>query len=123
MKFNGAGTDPTTPAVCIDGDGESGPSPMLALLMAAAGCAGADVVSILEKMRVGLEDLSIDLVGTRSDEHPKRYLAVSYRFRLSGRSLDLTKAERAVKLSLEKYCSVVHSLAPDIVVEHDIELV
>jgi len=96
---------------------------MLVLLMAAGGCTGADVVAILEKMKVGLESLSIDVVGKRRDEHPKCYEAVKFSFRISGRELKMAKAERAVQLSLEKYCSVIHSLAPHIDVEHEIELV
>ena len=120
LKFRGEGTDPTTPAVEIDPENEAAPGPMLQLLIAAAGCSGADVVSILEKMRAGLESLTIDLTGTRREEHPKRYTAIKYVFRMSGKDLDETKAARAVSLSLEKYCSVLHTLAPDIEVEHEI---
>lgn len=122
LRFRAAGTDPASPTVEIDPDSQAGPSPMLALLIAAGGCTGADVVAILEKMRVGLESLSIDVVGTRRDEHPKCYSGVKFRFRMSGHELELSKVERAVRLSLEKYCSVVHSLAPHIEVEHEIEL-
>jgi len=120
LRFMGGGTEPDTPTVEIDGDNETAPGPMLQLLLAAAGCAGADVVAILQKMRVGLEQLSIDVTGVRRDEHPKRYTHVKFTFRISGRGLDEGKAERAVALSLQKYCSVVHSLAPDIVVEREI---
>jgi putative redox protein len=122
LRFRANGTEPAAPTVEIDPDSQTGPSPMLALLMAAGGCTGADVVAILEKMKVGLESLSIDVVGTRRDEHPKCYSGVKFRFRMSGNELELSKAERAVQLSLEKYCSVVHSLAPHIDVEHEIEL-
>lgn len=122
LRFDGAGTHPPTPGIRIDGDGESGPSPMLTLLLAAAGCSGADVVSILRKMRVGLSRLVIDVEGTRRDSEPRRYVAIHFRFRLSGEGLDPAKADRAVALSLEKYCSVVHSLAPDIAVDYDVEL-
>ena len=38
MRFRAVGAEPATPAIEIDGDGDSGPSPMIALLMAAAGC-------------------------------------------------------------------------------------
>lgn len=123
MRFSGGGTEPATPAIAIDGDGESGPSPMIALLLAAAGCAGADVVVILKKMRVRLRELAIAVEGTRRDEEPRRYVALRVRFRLAGEGLDRAKAERAVSLSLEKYCSVVSSLAPDIAIDHAIDLV
>jgi putative redox protein len=120
LRFVGAGTTPPTPATAIDGDGETGPSPMITLLLAAAACSAADVVVILEKMRVRLTRLLVEVVGTRRDEEPRRYIAIHYRFRLAGDGLDRHKAERAVSLSLEKYCSVVHSLAPDIRVDHEI---
>jgi len=123
LRFRANGTEPVAPTVEIDPDSQTGPSPMLVLLMAAGGCTGADVVAILEKMKVGLESLSIDVVGKRRDEHPKCYEAVKFSFRISGRELKMAKAERAVQLSLEKYCSVIHSLAPHIDVEHEIELV
>lgn len=122
MRFAGAGTDPASPPVVVDGDGETGPGPMQVLLIAAAGCAGSDVVSILGKMRVTLRRFVLDVTGTRRDEEPRRYLAIRFHFGLHGDGLDRAKAERAVRLSLEKYCSVIHSLAPDIAVSHEIVL-
>jgi putative redox protein len=95
---------------------------MIALLLAAAGCAGADVVVILEKMRVRLHEVSIAVEGTRRDEEPRRYVSLRFHFRLAGEGLDRAKAERVVGLSVEKYCSVLSSLAPDIPIEYDIEL-
>ncbi len=91
-------------------------------LLAAGGCAGADVVVILKKMRVRLREVSIAVEGTRRDEEPRRYVSLRLRFRLTGEELDRAKAERAVSLSVEKYCSVLSSLAPDIPIEYDIEL-
>ncbi|GIW52702.1 MAG: hypothetical protein KatS3mg081_2057 [Gemmatimonadales bacterium] len=120
LRFRGGGIEPSTPAVEIDGDSQSGPSPMLALLLAAAGCSGADVVSILKKMRVELRRVEIEVSGRRREEAPRRYVSLHYRYLLSGSGLDRDKAERAVKLSLEKYCSVVHSLAPDIELSYEI---
>jgi putative redox protein len=122
LRFTGGGTEPESPAIVLDGDVAAGPSPMQALLLAAAACAGADVVAILKKMRVPLRSLSVALRGTRRDEEPRRYTGLHFQFRMEGDGLDLSKAERAVELSLEKYCSVVHSLAPDIAVSHEIEV-
>lgn len=122
LRFTGGGTKPATPGIEIDGDGEMGPSPMITLLLAAAGCTGADVVVILRKMRVRLRELSIAVEGTRRDEEPRRYVSLRFRFRLAGEGLDRAKADRAVSLSLEKYCSVVSSLAPDISIDYDIDL-
>lgn len=122
MRFRAVGVEPATPAIEIDGDGTSGPSPMITLLMAAAACTGVDVVSILQRMRVGLAQVTVDMEGERHEEQPRRYVRLHYRYRLSGQDLDQTKAERAVALSLEKYCSVMASLAPDIQVTHEVVL-
>lgn len=110
------------PTITIDGDGVTAPSPVVLLLLAAAACSGADVASILEKMRVGLRTFRVEATGTRREEYPRRYLAIHLVFRLSGTDLDQTKAERAIELSLTKYCSVVHSLAPDLVLTHALVL-
>lgn len=122
MRFEGRGTNPQTPAIVVDGDGQAGPSPMLTLLLAVGGCSGSDVVAILEKMRVALRTLRIEVSGVRRDEEPRRFTEIRFRFVIVGEGLDRAKAERAVTLSLEKYCSVVHSLAPDILVRHEIEI-
>ena len=122
LRFEGAGTNPQTPAIVVDGDGEVGPSPMITLLLAAAACSGADVVLILRKMRVELRSFLIDVTGTRREEEPRRYTRIRMRFQMSGEGLDAAKAERAVSLSIEKYCSVVASLAPDVAVEHEVVL-
>ena len=122
LKFRGGGTNPATPTIEIDGDNETSPGPMLTLLLAAAGCSAVDVVLMLEKMRVTLTDLSVDVEGVRREGDPRRYDALHLRYRLSGESLDSDKAERAVSLSITKYCSVLHSLAPDIAVSYDIEI-
>ena len=116
LRFEGRGTSPESPAITIDGDAQAGPSPMLTLLLAAAGCSGADVVSILQKMRVTITDFTVDVHGTRREIEPKRYTAIAYRFRLESPDARQDQLDRAVALSLQKYCSVVHTLAPDVTV-------
>jgi putative redox protein len=122
MRFEGGGTEPVTPGIVVDGDGADGPSPMITLLLAAAGCSGSDVVAILEKMRVRLRRCDVEVRGTRRDEDPRRYVALRFTFTLAGEGLDRAKAERAVDLSLTKYCSVVASLAPDVSIAREIVL-
>ena len=95
---------------------------MLTLLLAAAACTGSDVVVILEKMRVNLRGLRIEVAGTRREEEPRRYVALHLDYHLGGEAIDLVKARRAIDLSLEKYCSVIHSLAPDIAVTYALSL-
>jgi putative redox protein len=95
---------------------------MLSLLMAAAACTGSDVALILRKMRVDLRELRIEVAGVRREQEPRRYVALHFDYRLGGEGLDQVKARRAIDLSLEKYCSVVHSLAPDIAITYALSL-
>src|SRR5690242_7079724 len=108
------------PPIVMDGNSAVAASPVELLLVAAAACSAADVVDILAKQRVGLRELGVTLRGTRRDEHPRRYTALHFVFTISGDGADETKARRAIDLSLEKYCSVVASLASDIRVTYDV---
>ncbi len=113
---------PGGPMTLIDGDGKEAPSPVVTLLLAAAACSGSDVVDILVKMRVQLTHCHVEVTGTRRPDHPRRLTALELRWRMGGAGLDEAKARRAIDLSLEKYCSVVHSLAPDIPVTYQLTL-
>ena len=116
------GGEPGGAQTTIDGDNALAPGPMLTLLLAAAACTGADVVSILEKMRVRLRDLRIEASGVRREQEPRRYTALHLEYHLTGEDIDEAKARRAIELSITKYCSVLHSLAPDIQVTHGLTL-
>jgi putative redox protein len=116
------GGEPGGPLTTIDGDNAAGPGPMLTLLLAAAACTGADVVVILEKMRVILHELRIEASGVRREQEPRRYTGIHLDYHLRGDGLDAAKARRAIDLSITKYCSVVHSLAPDIRITHGLSL-
>jgi len=120
MRFRGGHEG--GPTSLIDADGKEAPGPMVTLLIAAAGCAGADVVSILQKMQVTLKTLTIQASGRRAPEHPKRYLTLHFVYRMTGEGLDEAKARRAIDLSHQKYCSVLHSLNSDIAITYDLSL-
>ena len=120
LRFSG--TAPGTPAVTIDGANVVGPGPMLSLLLAAAACTGSDVVLILQKMREKLKELRIDIAGVRREQEPRRYLSIHLDYWVNGEGLDPVKVRRAIDLSLEKYCSVIHSLAPDIAITYALSL-
>jgi putative redox protein len=120
LRFRGG--EPGGPTSLVDADNATAPGPMLTLLLAAAACSGADVVSILQKMRAEPASLRIEAEGRRQAEDPKRLRSIRFTFHIRG-GVDQTKARRAIELSLQKYCSVVHSLAPDIAVEYDLDLV
>jgi len=116
------GGEPGGPVTTVDGDNALAPGPMLTLLLAAAACTGSDVVVILEKMRVALRELRIEASGVRRAQEPRRYTAVHLEYHIAGEGVDEAKARRAIELSITKYCSVIHSLAPDIRVTHGLTL-
>jgi putative redox protein len=120
LQFTGG--KPGGPSITIDGDGATAPSPMQQLLLAAAGCSGADVVGVLAKMQVELRELRVDISGTRREEWPRRFLTIHFEYRIGGTGLDEAKARRAIDLSHEKYCSVIHSLAPDMRITYGLTL-
>jgi len=110
------------PQLVVDGNTKEAVSPVELLLVSAATCTAADVVDILKKMRVDLQRLECEVQGTRRDEQPRRFTAIHFLWKIAGAGADETKARRAIDLSVEKYCSVLASLAPDIAVTYDLAL-
>ena len=82
------------------------PTPMDLLVMALGGCGGMDIVSILEKMRVTVKSLEVDIQTKRRTEVPKYFEEMHILYTVSGEGLTEAKARRAADLSAEKYCSV-----------------
>jgi putative redox protein len=120
MVFDGRAAE--GPVIRVDGDGHEGPSPVTTLLIAAASCSASDVVSILEKMRITLRHCSIAVEAERRPDDPRRVIRLGLVFMLRGDGLDEARARRAIDLSIEKYCSVMHSLAPDIPITYTLDL-
>lgn len=113
MAFRGAGESGAE--ITLDGDGRLGPSPMETLLLSLASCTGSDIVSILGKMRVPLAGLAVSVEGERADGEPRRYVRIRLRYQAEGVPAEAQpQLERAVALSVDRYCSVLHSLRPDI---------
>lgn len=116
LRFEGrAGTA----VVAIDGDGRQGTSPVNLLLEAIASCAAADVVDILQKGRQEIEAMTVEISADRREGHPRWVKRLELKFKIRG-PVDQAKARRAVDLSLEKYCSVFHSLRLDISLDTEV---
>ena len=120
LRFRGG--ESNGPSILIDGDNVEGPGPMLTLLLAAAACTGSDVVIVLNKMRVAFSALRIEVSGVRRETEPRRYVSLHLDYRVTGSGVDAAKVRRAIDLSLEKYCSVIHSLAPDMAITYALSL-
>ncbi len=102
-----------TTGTLMDWEGHEGPSPVQALAFALLGCMASDVVLVLQKGRLPLAGLKARLTAERAETDPRRLLRVALHFAVEG-ALPADRIERAIALSRETYCSVWHSLRPDI---------
>ena len=84
-----------------------GPRPKPLMLVALAGCTAMDVVSILTKMRVKLDNFDVKVEGEQSEEQPVHYTSMHIIYEFWGKDLPVDKLEKAIKLSHERYCGVL----------------
>ncbi len=110
------------PQVRLDGDGVSGPTPPDALLIALASCVSVDIVDILAKRRTPLEHYNVEVLGERVDSIPRRFRHITLNVSMTGEGIERSHAERAIDLSVNKYCSVRDSLDPEIPVVWNLRL-
>lgn len=105
------------------GGTNQGMRPMQMLLAAMGGCSSIDVVSILKKQKQDLKDIKVTVTGEREkDAIPSLYTEVHAHFRLFG-NLDKDKANKAVSLSIEKYCSVAKTLEAKAKITYSVEII
>ena len=81
--------------------------PKALMLASLAGCSGLDVASLLKKMRAEVDEFTIDVEANLTDEHPKFYDKVNVIYNFYGSEFKKDKIEKAVKLSIERYCGVM----------------
>ena len=105
----------------IGGEGK-GVRPMQLLLMAAASCSSIDIVMILNKMRVDFDDLKVEVEGESEQmDGYSRWKSIHLKFIVIGKDVSVKKAEKAAKLSIEKYCSVTKSLEKNSEISYEVE--
>lgn len=88
----------------------AGPSPAELLLIAGAGCAAWDLVEILRKQHQDVASIDVGVNGDQQADAPWTFRHVELRFVVRGRSLDRERVERAVELSVDRYCSVLSTI-------------
>jgi len=100
----------------IDGGGEnSGPGPIETFMTGLGACTSVDVVSILEKMRLTLTSLAVELQAERREEHPRIWKRLEIHYIVESPDAPAERVRHAVELSLTKYCSasaMVHETVP-----------
>ncbi|GHF12229.1 peroxiredoxin [Kordiimonas sediminis] len=94
-----------------DGGRDHGIRPMEMLLLGMGGCASIDVILILKKARQKVVDAWVDLDADRREEMPRYFNKVHAKFTVVGHDLDPRHVERAIQLSMDKYCSASAQLA------------
>lgn len=123
-----AGAGDTNHWVAMDGPEESGGSsggsrPMELLLMALGGCTAMDVISILKKKRVGLDDFGMEIEAARAEEHPKVFTEIRLHFIFTGKNIRAKDVETAMDLSQNKYCPATAMLRKSVRITHDYEII
>ena len=106
-KLNYIGTDSRGNQIEMGGKNIS-PSQMM--LLGLAGCMGMDVISILQKKRQVITNIEVQVAGHQPDDYPKPYHTVELAFTVYGDNVDPKAVERAIQLSMEKYCVVGNTL-------------
>lgn len=104
------------------GGNEDGYKPTELLLYGMAGCAGIDIVRILEKQRQKLSSLEIELTAHQNEDYPRPFHTIEVKFVARGENLDENKLAKAIELSESKYCVVSQTVANEtkIIVSHKV---
>ena len=98
-----------------------GMKPSDLLLLSAAACSAYDVIDILAKQRVPLVNLVVRCEGDQQNEPPYMFTHIHLHYEVEG-DVDAAKLERAIKLSEEKYCSVLATLRPGVPISSDYKI-
>ncbi len=105
------------------GGTDAGSRPVELILMGLAGCTSMDVLSILQKKRITLDDYEVLVEAERAEEHPKVFTRIALKFVFYGNNIPEEAVKRAIELSETKYCSVSAMLSKTaaITVEYEIK--
>ena len=102
------------------GGNNEGPRPKSLMLVALGGCTGMDMASILRKMRVQFDTISVKVDGNITSEHPRHFDTMHITYIIKGKDIPKDKVEMAAKMSQEKYCGVTFSYRASIEITHEI---
>jgi putative redox protein len=96
---------------------DSAAGPKETVLAALAGCAAADVASILRKKRQPAATYEIDVRGESATEHPKVFTAITIEHQVTG-EVEPEALRRSIELSATRYCPVNAMLSASVEIEH-----
>lgn len=102
------------------GGENKGPRPKPLMQLSVAGCTAMDIISILKKMKVEVDDFQVHVDGDFSEEHPVHYTNMHIIYEFTGKNLSMKKIEKAVSLSQDRYCGVSYSYKKAMELTHEI---
>lgn len=105
------------------GGSDAGTRPKELLMIALGGCSGSDVTSILSKKKIKVEGFEMNITAEVADEHPQVFTKMHLEYVFYGKNLPVKDIERAIELSLTKYCSVTAMLQKAMPIEHSYRVV
>ena len=97
--------------------------PMEMLLIGLAGCTAFDVVGMIKKGRENITGCEVDVEAERATTDPKVFTKIHLAYRITGKGLSHAKADRAVTLSKEKYCSASIMLGATAEMSYSLEVI
>ena len=104
------------------GGSDAGTRPKELLLIALGGCTGSDVITILQKKKVQINNFEMNISADVADEHPQVFTKINVEYVFHGKDIQEKDVERAIELSQTKYCSVTHTLNKAMEITHSFKI-
>jgi putative redox protein len=101
------------------GGKNKGLTPMELLAGALAACISIDVLMILNKQHIEPKKYAVSVDATKKNSVPSPFEKIHLVFSIDT-EIDLLKVERAIQLSIDKYCSLKASLNPEIKISYEV---
>ncbi|HCY74856.1 MAG TPA: osmotically inducible protein OsmC [Ignavibacteriales bacterium] len=105
------------------GGSNAGIRPKELLMIALGGCSGSDITSILSKKKIKVDEFEMNISAEVADEHPQVFTKMHIEFVFTGKNIPIKDVERAIELSITKYCSVTAMLKKAMPIEHSYRII
>jgi putative redox protein len=105
------------------GGSDAGIRPKELLMIALGGCSGSDVTSILTKKKIKVDGFEMNITAESAEEHPQVFTKMHIEYVFTGKNIPVKDVERAIELSLTKYCTVTAMLQKAMPISHSYRIV
>lgn len=96
-----------------------GMTPMQVLLGSLMGCMSIDIILVLKKQKISPKNYRVEAITKKREGVPTPYEKIHFVVSID-EDMDLKRINRAISLSLEKYCSVRACLKDDIEITFEV---